>query len=185
MASSRYTVDQVSEAILESKSWREVCEKVGLTAAGGNAGTLKNLALAYELDCSHFLGQGWNLGGEARNEISPEKVFIRDSSYVSNSGLKKKVIKYDIVEHRCSECGLEGEWNSKPIELHLDHVSGDRRDNRPDNLRFLCPNCHSQTTTYCRHDMELERKNFCSKCGKKIWRHNSKRVCIKCQREAG
>lgn len=50
----------------------------------------------------------------------------------------------------CSECGLESVWNGKPIVMHLDHIDGDTSHNDPSNLRFLCPNCHSQTETYCR-----------------------------------
>jgi len=48
----------------------------------------------------------------------------------------------------CSECGLHAMWNNKPLKLHLDHIDGDRKNNRIDNLRLLCPNCHTQTSTY-------------------------------------
>ena len=149
MASSRYSTEDVSKAVESSRSWRQVCEKVGLKYAGGNVRTLKDIAEAYSIDFSHFLGMGWNLGGVPVNELSCADVFVKDSLYSSKSGLKKKVLKYGILPYRCSECNSKGEWMGKPLQLHLDHVNGVVADNRPENLRFLCPNCHSQTDTYC------------------------------------
>ena len=53
------------------------------------------------------------------------------------------------MPYKCKECGISEKWNNKPIILHLDHINGINNDNRLENLRFLCPNCHSQTDTYC------------------------------------
>ncbi|MGB2240169.1 MAG: HNH endonuclease [Pseudomonadales bacterium] len=51
--------------------------------------------------------------------------------------------------YNCSSCGIGDEWNGKPITLQLDHINGVNNDHRLDNLRMLCPNCHSQTDTWC------------------------------------
>jgi len=53
-----------------------------------------------------------------------------------------------MLDYKCNYCGNDGEYNGKPLSLHLDHINGINDDNRLDNLRFLCPNCHSQTETY-------------------------------------
>lgn len=68
------------------------------------------------------------------------------STQASRRKLRKALIA-EGVEYRCSECGID-EWRGYPITLALDHINGDSRDNFRENLRFLCPNCHSQTETY-------------------------------------
>lgn len=57
------------------------------------------------------------------------------------------ILKTNILDYKCSICGID-EWNSQPIVLEIDHINGDKYDNRKENLRFLCPNCHSQTETF-------------------------------------
>ena len=61
--------------------------------------------------------------------------------------LKERLVKEGILEYKCAECGIS-KWNNKPLSLHLDHINGINNDHRIENLRFLCPNCHSQTDTY-------------------------------------
>ena len=46
--------------------------------------------------------------------------------------------------YACEVCGI-GDWNGKSLTLHVDHINGDPSNNMPDNLRLICPNCHSQT----------------------------------------
>lgn len=65
-----------------------------------------------------------------------------------NINLKRERILME-QESRCDVCKNEAFWNGKPLNFHLDHVSGDRTDETRSNLRLLCPNCHSQTETYC------------------------------------
>ena len=61
--------------------------------------------------------------------------------------LKKKLILKE-QNFSCTECGTGEIWNEKPLSLQLDHISGDRSDNSRSNLRMLCPNCHTQTSTW-------------------------------------
>jgi Zn finger protein HypA/HybF involved in hydrogenase expression len=67
---------------------------------------------------------------------------------ITTAQLRRRLIEEGVLEARCSRCGLS-EWQGQPIPLELDHINGDRRDNRLVNLRLLCPNCHALTDTYC------------------------------------
>lgn len=62
--------------------------------------------------------------------------------------LKNRLIKENILKEECSECGIK-DWNRKKIVFQLDHINGESKDHRLQNLRLLCPNCHSQTDTWC------------------------------------
>lgn len=68
-------------------------------------------------------------------------------SDITNAWISEKLVNFFKVPYICSECKID-EWNNKPIVLDLDHINGLSNDNRYLNLRFLCPNCHSQTETY-------------------------------------
>lgn len=76
-----------------------------------------------------------------------EVLFVENSSY-GNELIKSRIIEDRLIEYVCTECGLKDNWNGKIIILDLDHINGINSDNRLENLRFLCPNCHSQTPTY-------------------------------------
>jgi hypothetical protein len=62
--------------------------------------------------------------------------------------LKNRLIKEGLLSYKCDDCGIS-EWNNKKIALHLDHIDGNCKNHRLNNLRLLCPNCHSQTDTWC------------------------------------
>lgn len=65
----------------------------------------------------------------------------------NNDNLRKTILRADLIPYQC-ECGLGPEWQGKPLTLQLDHINGDHQDDRLENLRFLCPNCHTQTPTW-------------------------------------
>ena len=68
--------------------------------------------------------------------------------------LKRRLLKHGIKTNTCEECGIS-EWRGKSITIQLDHKNGDRHDHRLENLRMLCPNCHSQTETYCGRNVDM------------------------------
>jgi Zn finger protein HypA/HybF involved in hydrogenase expression len=93
---------------------------------------------------NHFDGKrGWSKG---KILTSKEELFLKYSKH-NTAYVRKALLKLKIKEYKCEECDLE-EWNNKKITLELDHINGDNRDNRLENLRFLCPNCHSQTLNW-------------------------------------
>ena len=101
------------------------------------------------LDTSHWTGQG-HLKGKTHNwtkKIPLSKILVVNSQYVSSSNLKRRLLREGVLEYLCSKCGITT-WNEEPIILQLDHINGDNLDHRKENLRLLCPNCHSQTQTF-------------------------------------
>ena len=65
----------------------------------------------------------------------------------SRTTIKRHLLKAGIIKNRCDWCGLT-EWRGRPLSIQIDHVNGIRDDHRVENLRMLCPNCHSQTDTF-------------------------------------
>lgn len=79
--------------------------------------------------------------------IPTEKILVENSTYARHL-LKKRILKENLLEYRCDCCGLSDSWNNKKLVLQLDHINGINNDHRLNNLRFVCPNCHSQQDTY-------------------------------------
>lgn len=86
-----------------------------------------------------------------------EDVFVENSTYARHN-IKKRLIKQKLIEYKCSLCPNEGFHNEKPLVLQLDHVNGINNDNRLENLRFLCPNCHSQQETFAAKNRKRKRE---------------------------
>lgn len=149
---SKYNKETLEPIVETSLSIAEVCRRLEIRPVGGNYKTLKKYFTLLEIDTSHFTGQGWNSGDRYKNfgkTCSLEEIMIENSTYTNNSRLKDKLFSAKLKENKCEICGLN-DWNNKPIVIHLDHINGNNMDNRLVNLRMLCPNCHSQTETYCR-----------------------------------
>ena len=99
---------------------------------------------------SHFTGRGHYRGRTSPTRLSPDQVLVLRPMHrrrAPGSLLTKALVAVG-VPLRCATCGNGPEWNGRPIVLHVDHISGDYADCRSEHLRFLCPNCHSQTSTF-------------------------------------
>ena len=81
------------------------------------------------------------------NKINLKDILDGKHPQYQTNKLRIRLIKEGIKEHECESCGIK-DWNNNPISLELDHIDGDRTNHSLDNLRILCPNCHSQTSTY-------------------------------------
>ncbi|HKC65256.1 MAG TPA: HNH endonuclease signature motif containing protein [Pyrinomonadaceae bacterium] len=147
----KYSREEFTEAWLSSLSIAQVAKKLGCNTTGGGYITLKAAARELGLDNSHMTGQGWNIGWPSHPSIAREiplsDILIENSTYTTMWRLKLRLVREALLEYKCYLCGLT-EWKGKPITLQLDHINGVHLDHRIENLRLLCPNCHSQTETF-------------------------------------
>lgn len=149
-----YTDEQLSDAVKNSTSLIQTLSKIGLKNGGGSHSSVKSRIKLLKLDTSHFNGQAWSRGktvfsDDRLGKYSIDQLFSKNSK-VPRSRIRKLVIENNLLDYKCNLCDNEGKWNSKKLSLHLDHINGKPMDHRFINLRWLCPNCHSQTETYCR-----------------------------------
>lgn len=152
----KWSIKQLNQAVKTSTSIRQVLFKLSLIPAGGNYTQIKKYIVEYSFDTSHFKGKVWNKGlrGIGKPIISIEKILVSNSSFQSFK-LKKRLIDGGIRKQQCEECGWAKVSSDGRIPLELDHINGNKYDNRLENLRILCPNCHSLKTTH----RGLNRKN--------------------------
>ena len=104
------------------------------------------------IDTSHFTGQAHNRGKQSPRRRDPREVLVvlPPGSDRPKTRHLRAAMTYLGVPQVCALCDCGPEWRGAPLTLMIDHINGDWLDNRPENLRFLCPNCHSQTSTWCR-----------------------------------
>ena len=132
--------------VQQANSYSDCLRALGLGTNGGSStDTLKRRIAELDCDISHFGKKEKTQSPQAKYSL--DEILIENSTYANISRLKERLIREGKLEYKCQNCGIK-EWQSKPLSLHLDHINGKNNDHRIENLRFLCPNCHSQTDTY-------------------------------------
>lgn len=151
MGTKKYSDEQIKQAVIANHSIAGVLRDLGLAQAGGTHYHISNRIKALDIDTNHFTGQCWSKGKQLLNQRKQIKdiliVLPPGSIRVKRYQLYRAMIESG-VEYICSEDGMGPIWNNKPLTLHIDHRNGNWLDNRLENVRFLCPNCHTQTETY-------------------------------------
>ena len=151
-------IQELTIATKTSISYAEVLKKLRLKQSGSMQSRIKNEIKNLGLDISHFTGQSWCRGKNSyqdkriRKKYTEEFIF-KENSEVSNKVVKNRLMSNPSFEHKCELCSIKNwydpfETKIKPVNLELDHINGNERDNRKENLRLICSNCHSFTPTY-------------------------------------
>lgn len=133
---------RLRQLVAESTSQSEVLKKLNLTPAS-NMITFRKYAAKYNLDTSHF--------AQVRTGIrkqSLDKILVENSTRAEQTNLKRRLVRENVLEYICEKCENIGTWQGQPLSLQLEHKNGNNTDYRKENLCFLCPNCHSQTSTF-------------------------------------
>lgn len=142
----KYTKEVLEEAAANSVSIAGVLRYLGLKQAGGTQSLIGKRLKLLEVDTSHFTGMAHNRGSRDPKRKAWTEILLlgkEQDNRAKRVQLLRAMLEYGF-EYKCSECCIEAQWNGKILVLEIDHINGQSWDNRPENLRFLCPNCHSQ-----------------------------------------
>jgi 5-methylcytosine-specific restriction endonuclease McrA len=143
--------DTLQEIINQSNSMVMILTKIGLNAYNGSGRTLYRRI--FETDEFDLITFDQNRKQRVKAHFlsihrKPLEHFLDATTSYNRSALKRRLIQDKIIEYQCRDCSNTGSHNGKKLSLQLEHIDGNNKNNKLENLCFLCPNCHSQTPTY-------------------------------------
>lgn len=149
MRKKSWDAKDLQTAVKKSNSIRQVLLILKLVPAGGNYEQIKSAIKTLSLETSHFAGKGWAKGKIIPREpvFSLKEILVKNNHFQSYK-LKRRLFSEKIKKPACEKCGWAEKSPDGRIPLELDHINGDRYDNRISNLQILCPNCHSLQPTH-------------------------------------
>ncbi len=149
---SRPTADELRKAVAESMSIAGTLRLLGRPDSGTQRALLRRWITEDHLTTAHFLGQAHQRSKPRTTAYrSHDQILVKhDGSRRTRTHLLRRALRELGVPETCDECGIGTEWLGQPMTLEVDHINGDWSDDRQENLRLLCPNCHATTSTWCR-----------------------------------
>lgn len=153
------TDEQFVNMIKNSTTISEVLFKLGYTVKGNSWGfsQIRRRMNDLNIPMTAFKGK-CALKTSPSKLVKPSELLKENSKHCRNV-LRRYIIQNNLIPYKCAICGTK-EWNGKTLSLELDHINGINNDNRLENLRFLCPNCHSQTTTYGSRNQQRNESKY-------------------------
>ncbi|MDX3242845.1 HNH endonuclease signature motif containing protein [Streptomyces sp. ME18-1-4] len=144
--------DELRSLVRTSTSYAEVMRGLDMNVNDTNHRPVRRTASRLGLDTSHFKRRSWGQPDRPAPLPITQRVLVVLPEHAGRTNRDRlhQALTEVGVPYACAECGNPGEWRGRPITLQIDHVNGDWRDNREENLRYLCPNCHALTETWCR-----------------------------------
>lgn len=160
-----------------STSLSNVIERLGMCVKPNYLNMLRTIIASRHLDLSKMKD---NLNSRNGFRKYTKLDILCEKSKYHRKALKEYILSNQLIEYKCVKCGIVDTYNDSPIVLQLDHINGTSDDNRIENLRWLCPNCHSQTDTFAgRNSVRVKKSNNCIECGIQIGSHSAH--CRACQ----
>ena len=144
----KYSKEMLENAARTSTSIAEVMRNLGIRRAGGSHSHLSRRLKFFAIDISHFTGKTSSKGRPQKRKTWKEILILRSEGRRTAAYQLRRALIESGVKYVCSECGLPPFWNGKELVIPVDHQNGNWLDDRPNNVRFLCPNCHTQTPGY-------------------------------------
>lgn len=144
MGNLDFTDNQFTDIVKECNTMGQVVRALHLRSSGTAYKAIRKRIERLNLDTSHWIDVGV---GRQQPTKALEDILVKDSDYLFSTSLKGRLIRAGLLEYRCYSCGVV-EWQGVSLALHIDHINGQRTDHRLENLRLLCPNCHSITPTF-------------------------------------